>query len=212
MTRTGVSGTVIGVRHDAAVGAATRGAARDAELVARVRAGDRAAETQLYRAHVAAAAALAMRLLGRTGDAEDVVQDAFVTAFARMNQLRDGALFGAWLMRITVHEVHRRFRKRKLMRALGLDRGEDDATLARFAAPHLDADQRAQLIALDRVLSRMPVRERVAWMLRYVEGQELAEIASACEASLATIKRWLARADARVREGAGRVAEEGGHD
>lgn len=210
---------MISVRHDAAVSTVVRAASRDAELVARARAGDRTAEAQLYRDHVDAAAALAMRLLGRSSDAEDVVQDAFVTAFGRMNQLRDGALFRAWLMRITVHEVHRRFRRRKLMRTLGLDRGEDDATLARFAAPHLDADQRAQLVALDRVLSRLPARERVVWMLRHVEGQELAEIASACEASLATIKRWLSRADAQVRECAGRArqmdrqrGEEGGHD
>jgi RNA polymerase sigma-70 factor (ECF subfamily) len=36
-------------------------------------------------------------------------------------------------------------------------------------------------------------------MLRHVEGQELTEVASACDTSLATVKRWLARAEARVR-------------
>lgn len=183
-------------------------ATRDAELVARAREKDRAAEEILYRTHVAAVAALAMRLLGRSSDAEDVVQDAFVTAFSRIGQLRDGALFRAWLMRITVHEVHRRFRRRKLLRALGLDRGTDDARLAALGAPNLASEQRAELAALDRVLSRLPARERVVWMLRYVEGNELTEIASACEASLATIKRWLARADAHV---AAHVAGEVGH-
>ena len=171
----------------------------DADLVERVRAKDRGAEEQLYRLHVKAVAALAMRLLGRSAEAEDVVQDAFVTAFSRMHQLRDGNLFRPWLMRITVHEVHRRFRRRKLLRVLGMDRGEDDATLERLSAPHLYGEQRAELAALDRVLSELPARDRVVWMLRHVEGQELAEIASACEASLASIKRWLARAEERVR-------------
>jgi RNA polymerase sigma-70 factor, ECF subfamily len=102
-------------------------------------------------------------------------------------------------MRITVHEVHRRFRRRKLLGMLGLDRGEDDASLERLSAPQLDSEQRAELAVLDRVLSRLPARDRVVWMLRHVEGQELAEIASACEASVASIKRWLARADECIR-------------
>ena len=197
MARTTGSGT-FGVRDEAFGAEFPRAASRDAELVARVRAGDRSAEEALYRTHVEAVAALAMRLLGRSGDAEDVVQDVFVTALTRIDQLRDGALFRAWLMRITVHDVHRRFRRRKLVRALGLDRGADDAGLTQLAGPQLDVEQRAELAALDRALSRLPTRERIVWMLRHVEGQELAEIASACEASLATIKRWLARANARI--------------
>lgn len=178
---------------------AVRPPVRDAELVERARVKDRAAEEQLYRLHVEAVGALATRLLGRSSEAEDVVQDAFVIAFTRIAQLRDGQLFRAWLMRITVHEVHRRFRRRKLLRLLGLDRGHEDASLELLASPQLSSDQRAELAVLDRVVARLPARERVVWMLRHVEGQELAEIASACEASLATIKRWLARADARIR-------------
>jgi RNA polymerase sigma-70 factor (ECF subfamily) len=186
-----------------------RTAGRDGELVARARAKDRSAEELLYRAHVESVTGLAMRLLGRSSDAEDVVQDAFVTAFTRMDQLRDGALFRAWLMRITVHEVHRRYRRRKLLRTLGLDRGEDDVSLAGLAAPHVEADQRAELAVLDRVLARLPARQRVVWMLRNVEGHELAEIASACEASIASVKRWLVLADRRI---AAHVAGEVSHD
>ena len=183
-------------------------AARDAELVARARNRERAAEELLYRAHVASVSALAMRLLGRANDAEDVVQDAFITAFSRIGQLREGGSFRAWLLRITVHEVHRRYRRRKLLRALGLDRGTDDATLVALGAPNLESEQRAELAALDQALSQLPARERIVWMLRHVEGNELTEIASACEASLATIKRWLARADAHV---AAHVAGEVAH-
>lgn len=174
-------------------------APRDAELVVRAKTKDRAAEEQLYRSHVEAVAGLAMRLLGRSSDAEDVVQDAFITAFSHLHQLRDGRLFRAWLLRITVHEAHRRFRRRKLLSVLGLDRGHDDVSLAALADPGLPAEDRAELAALDRALARLPARERIVWQLRHVEGHELAEIASACEASLASIKRWLARAEAHVR-------------
>jgi len=185
--------------HEVSAGSSARTELRDAELVERAKSKDRAAEELLYRIHVGAVGALSLRLLGRSSEAEDVVQDAFVTAFSRLTQLRDGRLFRAWLMRITVHEVHRRFRRRKLLRILGLDRGHDDASLALLASPVVSAEQRAELAALDRVLAELPPRQRVVWTLRHVEGCELAEIATACEASLATIKRWLSRADARVR-------------
>jgi RNA polymerase sigma-70 factor (ECF subfamily) len=181
---------------------------RDQELVARIRAGDERAAEALYRIHVQAVTSLASRLLGRSHDAEDVVQDAFVAAFGRLPQLRDGSLFRAWLMRITVHEVHRRYRRRKLMRALGMDGAPNDVGLAELAAPSLSSEMRAELAALDRALLRLPARERIAWMLRHVEGCELTEIASACHASLASVKRWIARADARVRA---HVSEESRH-
>ena len=172
---------------------------RDQELVARIRDGDRTAEEMLYRKHVHAVSAIATRLLGRSHEAEDVIQDAFLIALVRISQLRDGALFRAWLLRITVHQVHRRFRRRKLLRTLGLDSSQDDATLAELAVATLSADQRAELSALDRALRQLPGKERIAWMLRHVEGQELTEVASACDTSLASVKRWLARAEAHVQ-------------
>jgi RNA polymerase sigma-70 factor (ECF subfamily) len=172
--------------------------ARDVELVTRIRAGDKRAEELLYRAHVQAVSALAARLLGRSHEAEDVVQEVFLTALARLYQLRDAGLFRAWLLRITVHEVHRCYRRRKLLRALGIGGAPDDASLAELAGPSLSAELRAELGAIDRVLARLPGRERVAWMLRHVEGYELTEIASACDASLATIKRWISRAEVQL--------------
>src|SRR5262245_16808433 len=86
----------------------THGAVDDAALIERIRAGDKAAEARLYHLHVQSVNAVAVRLLGRGAEAEDVVQDAFISALSRLGQLRDGTLFRAWLLRITVHEVHRR--------------------------------------------------------------------------------------------------------
>lgn len=181
-----------------ALGFAPADASRDQALVTRARAGDRSAEEALYRTHVQAVAALAMRLLGRGSDAEDVVQDAFVSALSRLSQLRDGRLFRAWVLRITVHEVHRRFRRRKLLRVLGLESGRAEVELAQLAAPSLSAEGRAELTRIDRALCTLPSADRLAWLLRHVEGYELAEIASACAASLATIKRRIVRAEQRI--------------
>jgi len=183
-------GAAAAVAHDPAT---------DRELVSLVLAGDKRAEERLYRAHVRAVSALAARLLGRSDEAQDVIQDAFLSALSRLPQLRDGALFRAWLLRITVHEVHRRFRRRKLLRLLGFAGGVDDCALAELATPGMSADEHVELTCLDRVLASMPTRERIAWMLRHVEGYELTEVASACDTSLASVKRWIARADERLR-------------
>jgi RNA polymerase sigma-70 factor (ECF subfamily) len=102
-------------------------------------------------------------------------------------------------VRIAISHVHRRFRRRRLLRAFGLDRGHDDATLARLALSPLDTETRSELGRLDAAMADLPAQHRVAFMLRHVEGYELQEIADACDASLATVKRWLARADEVVR-------------
>jgi len=139
------------------------------------------------------------RLLARSAEAEDVVQDAFVAAFADLPRLADRSRFAPWLMRIALHQTQRRFRRRRLLARLGLDRGSDDARLEQVADPGLTPDQRLQLRRLDRALARLPVELRLAWMLRHVEGCELSEIAEHCTCSLATVKRRIARADTRLK-------------
>ena len=168
----------------------------DADLVARATGGDRWSREMIYRRHAGLLLAIAARLLGNRGDAEEVVQDTFVTAFEQLRTLREPAALRGWLAQITVSLVRRRLRRARLMRVLGLDRGTDDATLA---APGTNADHRAELALVDRALANVAANVRIAWMLRQVEGLELAEVASACGCSLATAKRRIAAADTAVR-------------
>jgi len=174
-------------------------AAGDEELVRRLRNGQRAAEETLYRRYTPAVLSLTTRLLGRRSDAEDAAQDTFVIAFDTIHQLRDPAALRAWILQIAVSQVRRRFRKRRLLRALGLHVGADDATLESLVAVGASAEIKADLAALDRVLSRLTSNDRIAWMLRHVEGHELTEVARLCGCSLATAKRRIAAADAQVR-------------
>jgi RNA polymerase sigma-70 factor (ECF subfamily) len=174
-------------------------AASDAQLVARAINGDRWGREMLYRRHAAYLLAIAARLLGNRGEGEEVVQDTFVTAFEQLSTLREPAALRGWLAQIAVSMVRRRIRRARLMRVLGLDRGADDATLCALAAPGINPDQRAELALVDRALSGVAANVRIAWMLRQVEGLELAEVASACGCSLATAKRRIAAADTAVR-------------
>ncbi len=172
----------------------------DVELVERAQRGDSWAEEALFRRHVGRVAQVAQRLLGRTAEAEDVIQDSFVIALEQLPKLREGSAFRAWLLRIVVHQAHRRYRKRRMLTRLGFVSGDDAEALAGQAREDTDPELKAELRKLDRVLSELAARERFAWVLRYVEGYQLEEVAHACECSLATVKRWIARADERVRK------------
>lgn len=171
----------------------------DAELVMRARGGDRFASDVLVRRHLPDVAGLVARLLGDRAEAEDVVQDTFAAALAELSSLREPSAFRGWLMRSAVNKVHRRFRRRRLLRWLGLDRGDHDG-LADLASAEASQEQRAELVMLDRSLSTLAPNERIAWCLRHVEGMQLEEVAAACATSLATIKRRIAAADAVVRD------------
>lgn len=171
----------------------------DEQLVARAQRGDGWAEEALFRRHIARAAQIATRLVGRSSEAEDVVQDSFVIALEQLPKLREGAAFRSWLLRIVVHQAHRRYRKRRMLVRLGFVSHHDLDSLASQSRSDLAPDLRTELAKLDLVLQKVSTRERFAWILRYVEGCQLDEIADACECSLATVKRRIASADQCVR-------------
>ncbi|APR78884.1 RNA polymerase sigma factor RpoE [Minicystis rosea] len=171
----------------------------DRELVARAQSGDTWAEEKLYRRYVGYVFGLATRLLRNSVEAEDVVQDTFAIALEQIGSLRDGAAVRAWLAQIAVSQTRRRFRRKKLLRLLHLDSSVDDATLESIAGADIGAETRAELALLDRVLMSLASEHRLAWMLRYVEGESLDDVARIASCSVATAKRWIAAADARVR-------------
>jgi RNA polymerase sigma-70 factor (ECF subfamily) len=169
----------------------------DGELAERLARGDAWAREALYRKYVQAVWGLALRLTGDRSDAEDVVQDTFAEALRDAAQLRDRGAIRAWLMGVAVHQVHRRFRRRRLLRVLGLDRGAD-TSLDELAARDTPQDVLAELQKISRELGRLPPKPRIAWTLRFVEGCTLAEVAAYCECSLATAKRQIATAQRRL--------------
>jgi RNA polymerase sigma-70 factor (ECF subfamily) len=170
----------------------------DEELVRRARAGDRWAAEALYRRHVGDVSRIATLLLRRHADAEDAVQDAFVSALSKLERLREPAAFGGWVARIVANGARGRLRRRRVLGWFAIDRAEDDASLDQIAAPGATPEQRAELALLDRALQTLSHAERTAWTLRHVEGWSLAEIADALGVSLATAKRRLQAAQQRV--------------
>lgn len=175
-------------------------APEDEFLVARALDGDLWAEEALYRRHVATVLSLARRMLRNDADAEDVVQDVFVSAFDELSDLRQPTRFAPWLRRMTVHRVYKRLRRQRLRRLLGLDRTfEGYAPLVAQANQAAGQEAHADLTIIDDALDRLGPAERIAWILRRLHGHSLVEVAELADCSLATAKRRIARADTVVK-------------
>jgi RNA polymerase sigma-70 factor (ECF subfamily) len=98
--------------------------ATDAELVARARDGDHAAFGELVDRHRAAVYRAALAALGSHADADDVAQDAFVSAFTRLRSFRGDASFKTWLLTITWNQaLNRRRRLSRLWRRFAAEAG-----------------------------------------------------------------------------------------
>jgi RNA polymerase sigma-70 factor (ECF subfamily) len=167
----------------------------DGELVARAVAGSRQAQALLYSRHAPPLAGLLVRLLGVRADAEDALHDTFIIAFDKLRTLREPAALHGWLQRIAVAQAHRRFHRLRLLKLLGFALPPGDSGLAALATKEASPEVRAELALVDGELGRLPARERAAWLLRHVEGYELAEVARLCDCSLATAKRRIAAAE-----------------
>lgn len=144
--------------------------------------------------HVRYVSAIALRILGRDDEVDDVVQDVFLAGFKGLRALREPDAIKGWLATVTVRVATRRLRRRKLRGLFGLDERQYDDVAAEGASP----EQRALLASVYRVIDELPVRERVAWTLRHVEGMALEEVARACGCSLATAKRRITAAHDKI--------------
>jgi RNA polymerase sigma-70 factor (ECF subfamily) len=164
----------------------------DAQLVALGCKGEALALEILYRRHAAFAIHLAARIEGSSRDVEDIAHDAFVRAFERLDDLTDRAAFRSWLGSIVVHAVRSRMRRHRLMSVLGL-RSADPVDLDALASPDASPHVRAQIAQIYALLRTLPTDERIAWVLRCVEGHDLDTVARMTRCSLATVKRRISR-------------------
>lgn len=167
-------------------------------LVIRARDGDRWARSALYRRFAEPVAAYLIRLVGNRDDALDLLHDTYVYAFERLDELRDSTRFRAWLYRIATNFARTRLRRRRWLRAIGFVQPTEAVSwesMSHDASPETTAELRQ----LEAMAKRLPIDERIVWVLRRVEGCTMPEIAAYVECSLATAKRRLQRAEARMK-------------
>ncbi|TIS54555.1 sigma-70 family RNA polymerase sigma factor [Mesorhizobium sp.] len=172
----------------------------DDELLARVAAGNQGALSQLIARHSRGLRIFAARYLGNAGDAEDVVQEVFVTIWkqaARFDPARGRA--STWLYRITANRCIDQRRRRALRAFIGLDDVRD-------SVPSEEADAEAAIAARQELaivrdgLSRLPERQRMAVLLRAVADLDIAAIAEVMGGSAGSAEQLLVRGRRALRD------------
>jgi len=144
--------------------------------------GSVAAFESLYRAHVDRIYALCLRMTGHPGDAEDCAQNAFISAWRRLDQFEGTSRFSTWLHRVAVNEVLMHQRRRH---EVTTDTADEWAIAA--AAPEVGVD-------LEAALRELPAQARHAFVLRAIYGHSHDEIAELMEVAPGTVRAHYFRA------------------
>jgi RNA polymerase sigma-70 factor (ECF subfamily) len=169
----------------------------DVALVAALKAGDPAAGHALFSAYGEYVRRVLMRVMGPDPEIGDLAQDVFIAALESIHKLAQPGALRGWLAQIAVFHARHCLRGRKQWSILRFFAPEN---LPPGRAREVDFEASEALRATYRVLSSLPVDERIAFSLRFVEGMNLTDVAAACRVSLATAKRRLSRAEARFAQ------------
>jgi RNA polymerase sigma-70 factor (ECF subfamily) len=182
----------------------------DLEFVERARAGDFAAFEQLVSRTERRVYTLALRILRRREDAEDVVQETFLSAMSHLKRFRGDASFATWVLRIASNHALKILRKRRGLPTVPLEEeGERNGDkplprpvyIARWREEaERDADRPEIRKALDQALNALDEKHRLVFLLRDVEGMSTEETARAVGITTANVKVRLLRARLKLRE------------
>jgi RNA polymerase sigma-70 factor (ECF subfamily) len=167
----------------------------DEAVIARVLRGDIALFEVILRRHNLRMYRIVRAILGEDDEAEDVLQDAYVRAFAHLTSFQGHAAFSTWLTRIAVHEALARLRRRH--RVVSLDDESDDGG-AGFASPHRTPERDAYhgelRHELERAIDGLPPAFRTVFVLRVVEDMSSEAVALLLEIPEETVRTRLHRA------------------
>ncbi|MEI7955761.1 MAG: sigma-70 family RNA polymerase sigma factor [Verrucomicrobiota bacterium] len=183
----------------------------DGEWVRRAKAGELIAFERLANRHEKRVYSLALRMMRHEQDAQDVTQQAFLSALEHLDGFRGEAEFSTWLMRIATHAALKLIRKRDGLDTVSLEAAtestDDDEPIPH---PEYIADWRhspEELVArnetrrlLDEALVQLDEKHRLVFLLRDVEGMSVKEAAASLGLSEANVKVRLLRARLQLRE------------
>ena len=193
-----------------------RGPAHDPDLdlvhLAQRRATRREAMGALFERYRGRVYNTALRIVGESEAAADVLQDVFVLLFRKIGRFKARAVFASWVYRITVNtaldHLRRRRRGPRLTSTVAILDGppeQEDLT-----APERRASQRDLQAHVREALHTLSDRLRIVIVLRYLEGLAYADIAEILDCSIGTVKSRLNRAHAAMRRELANRYEPGG--
>ncbi len=179
----------------------------DADLVARLKAGDQAAYAQLVEEHAGRIYRLALRMMGNEADAEDVLQETFLNAFRSIDRFEERSSLSTWLYRIASNAALMRLRRKEPEQVSvdePLERDNGDLVPRQFfdfcCLPEEDLLRDEAVAEMNRAVEELPPTLRSVFILRDIEGLSTEETANALGLSVSAVKSRLMRARLKLRE------------
>ena len=172
--------------------------AEEMALVERCRRGDLLAFEEVYKAHAGKLFSVACRMLGNPADAEDLLQEIFLSAHRKLDGFRGESALGTWLYRLATNHCldylrSRTARTNQLTDALDDERGQFEPGRGGLA------ERSITKMDLERALAQLPEGCRAAFVLHDVQGLEHREVAEALGIAEGTSKSQVHKARLRLR-------------
>ncbi|WP_421764623.1 RNA polymerase sigma factor [Ekhidna sp.] len=165
-----------------------------ADLITRCRNEDRSAQFEIYKLYNKAMFNTALRIMGDKDDAEDVLQEAFVSAFQKLDSYREDASFGAWLKRIVINKALNQVQRIKKDLMLAEDIKEDVSEYEPDnAEPNYTVDQ------IKSAINELPTGFRTVLSLYLFEGYDHKEISEILGITESTSKSQYKRAKDKLK-------------
>ena len=164
-------------------------------LIRRCRKGDSKAQFELYQRYYKAMYTTSLRILTDTAEAEDVMQEAFLTAFDKIATFSGEVSFGGWMKRIVVNRALDTLRKRKIQ----LEEIDERST---SIIEDTEEEEKSQdkVTIIKRVVAKMSENHRVLITLHLFEGYPHEEIAEILNMKHGAVRTGYARAKKKLQE------------
>jgi RNA polymerase sigma-70 factor (ECF subfamily) len=179
----------------------------EAVLVARLQAGDQAAYAQLVEEHAGRIYRLALRMMGNEADAEDVLQETFLSAFKSINTFQARSSLSTWLYRIASNVALMRLRRNEPVQVSvdePLERDDGEMIPRQFfdfcCLPEEELVRDEVRQEMKRAVEELPPNLRSVFVLRDIEELSTSETADALDLSISAVKSRLMRARLKLRE------------
>lgn len=164
----------------------------DTVLAVRAGEGDEDAFETLVRRHAPVLLKLGTRMLGNQADAEDAVQDAFVSAWRALPEFRGEAAFLAWMYRIMTNRCLKVLRARRPTEPI--EEGSEPSAPEHSSSPVKAAEGAAAVKDLSSALATLPPGQRACWVLRELHGLSYREISEVLDISEHAVRGRIFRA------------------
>ena len=167
-----------------------------AKLLERCLQGEHGAQFEIYKLYYKAMYNTALRILKDSFEAEDVMQESFLTAFTKLGTFKGEVAFGAWLKRIVINKSITQFRKNSKVKEVGLDVVSEPAEQNDDEVAYTSLSVKE----ITNSINQLKENYRVALTLNLIEGYDYEEIADIMNITYQNSRTTISRAKNKLRQ------------